>query len=158
VRVYDPADLPGNYSVGTLSPSDRLYLSTLRQKVDLFDQYHIEFTYLNKSHGTQMRYTSRDFQFNMKQSLSQLEAITTSPELAPVRESVRVLFTNASDGAYAEFLAGINLEKGETAAADAHLAEAGPKMAVAKAERDRLAPFLEVFEEGTDAPARPPAP
>ncbi len=112
VAVYDPQNLPGNYSVGNLSPADMRYLSTLKKKVDLFDQYHIEFTYLNKSHATAMRYTSRDFQFAMKQSLSQLDTIETSPELGQVRESARVLFTNATDGAYAEFLAGINLEQG----------------------------------------------
>jgi hypothetical protein len=146
VKVYDAGNLPGNYSLRNLTPDDRIYLSTLKQKVDLFDQYYVEFTYLNKSHGTQMRYTSRDFQFNMKQSLSQLESINASPELAPVEESARVLFTNATDDAYAEFMAGINLEKGDTATAESYLAQAHPKMAVAKAERDRLAPMLEVVQ------------
>jgi PKD repeat protein len=146
VSVYDPQNLPGNYSVGNLSPADMLYLSTLKQKVDLFDQYYIEFAYLNKSHATAMRYTSRDFQFAMKQSLSQLDSIETSPELGQVRESARVLFTNATDGAYAEFLAGINLEKGEVEVADTHLSQAWPKMEVAKAERDRLVPMLEAVQ------------
>lgn len=145
VTVYDPHDLPGNYSIGNLSPADTLYLSTLKRKVDLFDQYYIEFIYLNKSHATAMRYTSRDFQFAMKQSLSQLDTIETSPGLAEVRESARVLFTNATDGAFAEFQAGISLEQGNTEEADAYLEEARPKMEIAKAERDRLVPLLQAF-------------
>jgi hypothetical protein len=146
VAVYDPQHLPGNYSVGNLSPADMRYLSTLKKKVDLFDQYYIEFTYLNKSHATAMRYTSRDFQFAMKQSLSLLDTFETSPGLGQVRESARVLFTNATDGAYAEFLAGINLEQGNTEEADAQLAQAWPKMKIAKAERDRLVPMLEAVQ------------
>lgn len=146
VSVYDPQNLPGSYSVGNLSPADMLYLSTLKKKVDLFDQYYIEFIYLNKSHATAMRYTSRDFQFAMKQSLSQLDSIETSPELGQMRESSRVLFTNATDGAYAEFLAGINLEKGNAKEADSYLDQARPKMEIAKAERDRLVPMLEVLQ------------
>jgi hypothetical protein len=151
VTVHDPKHLPGNYSVGDLGPADTLYLRTLRQKLDLFDQYSIEFTYLNRSHGTQMRYTSRDFQFNMKQSLSQLESINTSPELDDIRESARVLFTNATDGAYAEFMAGINLERGRTETAESYLAEAQPKMAAAKAERERLAAVLEALGYGSQS-------
>ncbi len=80
-----PEEPPGELSVGNLSGADMVYLATLKQKIDLFDQYYIEFTYLNKSHGTPMRYTSRDFQFAMKQSLAQLESINTSPELGEVQ-------------------------------------------------------------------------
>ena len=148
VTVYDPQNLPGNYTLRNLSSADILYLSTLRKKIELFDQYYIEFTYLNKSQGTPMRYTSRDFQFAMKQSLSQLESIEPSPELDQVRNSTRILFTNATDGAYAEFLAGINLERGETGKADAYLDQARPKMEVAREERDRLIKLLEVFPGG----------
>ncbi len=57
-----------------------------------------------------------------------------------------MLFTNATDGAYAEFLAGINLEQGNTEEADAQLAQAWPKMEVAKAERDRLVQMLEAVQ------------
>ena len=145
VTVYDPQNLPGNYTMGNLSSADILYLSTLRKKIELFDQYYIEFTYLNKSHGTAMRYTSRDFQFTMKGSLSHLESIETSPELDQVRNSARILFTNATDGAYAEFLAGINLEKGDAGKAESYLEQARPKMEIAREERDRLVQMLEVF-------------
>ena len=147
VTVYDPQNLPGNYTMGNLSSADILYLSTLRKKIELFDQYYIEFTYLNKSHGTAMRYTSRDFQFAMKKSLSQLESIETSPELDQVRNSARILFTNATDGAYAEFQAGINLEKGDARKAESYLDQARPKMEIARGERDRLVQMLEVFPE-----------
>lgn len=147
VTVHDPKNLPGDYAVGNLSGADMVYLATLKKKIDLFDQYLIEFTYLNKSYGTPMRYTSRDFQFAMKQSLAQLESINTSPELDEVRESARILFTNATDGAYAEFLAGISLETKDEAKADAYLAEAGPKMEVAKQERDRLVAMLEALND-----------
>lgn len=145
VTVYDPQNLPGNYAMGNLSSADILYLSALRKKIELFDQYYIEFTYLNKSHGTAMRYTSRDFQFSMKQSLSLLESMETSPELGQVRNSARILFTNATDGAYAEFLAGINLEKGDAGKAETYLDQARPKMEIAREERDRLVQMLEVF-------------
>jgi hypothetical protein len=148
VTAYDPHNLPGNYTLGNLSSEDILYLSTLRKKIDLFDQYYIEFTYLNKSHGTAMRYSSRDFQFSMKQSLTQLDSIKTSPELDQVRDSARILFTNATDGAYAEFLAGINLEKGDAGKAETYLDEARPKMEIARGERDRLVQMLEVFPRG----------
>lgn len=148
VTAYDPRNLPGNYSMGNLSSEDILFLSTLRKKIDLFDQYYIEFTYLNKSHGTQMRYSSRDFQFSMKQSLTQLDSIKTSPELDQVRYSARILFTNATDGAYAEFLAGINLEKGDARKAETYLDDARPKMEIARGERDRLVRMLEVFPRG----------
>ncbi len=147
VKAYDRQNLPGNYTTGNLSSADILYLSTLRKKIELFDQYYIEFTYLNKSHGTSMRYTSRDFQFSMKQSLSQLESINTSPELNQVQNSARILFTNATDGAFAEFQAGINLEKGDTGKAETYLDQARPKMEVARGERDRLVRMLEVFPE-----------
>ena len=147
VTVYDPQNLPGNYTMGNLSSADMLYLSTLRKKIDLFDQYYIEFTYLNKSHGTAMRYTSRDFQFSMKSSLSQLESINITPELDQVRDSARILFTNATDGAFAEFQAGINLEKGDAGKAETYLDQARPKMEIAREERDRLVQMLEVFPE-----------
>jgi hypothetical protein len=145
VTVYDPQNLPGNYTMGNLSSADILYLSTLRKKIELFDQYYIEFTYLDKSHATAMRYTSRDFQFTMKQSLSQLESIETSPELDQVQNSARILFTNATDGAYDEFQAGINLGKGDTGKAQIYLEQARPKMEIARGERDRLVQMLEVF-------------
>ena len=66
-----------------------------------------------------------------------------SPGLGQVHESVRVLFTNATDGAHAEFMAGINLENDDAATAESYLAQAGPKMEVAKAEHDRLVQMLE---------------
>ncbi len=147
VTAYDSRNLPGNYTMGNLSSADMLYLSTLQKKIDLFDQYYIEFTYLNKSHGTAMRYTSRDFQFSMKSSLSQLESINTTPELDQVRDSARILFTNATDGAFAEFQAGINLEKGDAGKAETYLDQARPKMEIAREERDRLVQMLEVFPE-----------
>jgi PKD repeat protein len=145
VTVHDPQNLPGNYTMGNLSSADMLYLSTLQKKIDLFDQYYIEFIYLNKSHATAMRYTSRDFQFTMRQSLTQLESIETSPELDQVRNSAQILFTNATDGAYAEFLAGINLEKGDAGKAESYLEQARPKMEIARGERDRLVKLLDVF-------------
>ncbi len=145
VTVYDPQNLPGNYTMGNLSSADILYLSTLRKKIDLFDQYYIQFTYLDKSHGTQMRYVSRDFLFAMKQSLAQLESIETSPELDNVRNSARILFTNATDGAYAEFQAGINLEKGDAGKAESYLEQARQKMEISRGERNRLVNLLEVF-------------
>ena len=147
VTAYDPHNLPGNFTMGNLSSADMRYLSTLRNKIDLFDQYYIEFTYLDKSRGTAMRYTSRDFQFNMKQSLLQLESIETSPELDQVRNSARILFTNATDGAFDEFQAGINLEKGDAVKAETYLDQARPKMEIAREERDRLVQMLEVFPE-----------
>jgi hypothetical protein len=147
VTVYDPKNLPGNYTMGNLTSADILYLSALRNKIELFDQYYIQFTYLDKSHGTQMRYVSRDFQFAMKNSLSHLESIETSPELDQVRNSSRILFTNATDAAYAEFQAGINLEKGDAGKAESYLEQARPKMEIARGERDRLVKMLEVFPE-----------
>jgi hypothetical protein len=145
VTVYDPQNLPGNYTMGNLSSADIRYLQTLRKKIELFDQYYIEYTYLNKSYATAMRYTSRDFQFAMQQSLSQLETIQTSPELDQVRDSSQILFTNATEGAYDEFLAGIYLEKGDTGIADSYLVQSRPKMEIARKERDRLVQMLEVF-------------
>jgi hypothetical protein len=147
VTVYDPQNIPGNYTMGNLSSADILYLSALRNKIELFDQYYIQFTYLDKSHGTQMRYVSRDFQFAMTNSLSHLESIETSPELDQVRNSSRILFTNATDAAYAEFQAGINLEKGDAGKAESYLEQARPKMEIAREERDRLVKMLEVFPE-----------
>ena len=69
----------------------------------------------------------------------------TSPALGQVQDSARILFTNATDGVYAEFLAGIDLEQGNVAEADSYLAQARPKMEVARAERDRLVKMLEVL-------------
>ena len=145
VRVYNAQNLPGNYTRGTLNSTDIVYLSTLRKKIDLFDQYYIEFTYLNKSHGTVMRYTSRDFQFVMKQSLTQLESTGTSPSLDNVRNSARILFTNATDGAFAGFMSGINLEKDDTGNAASYLEQAQLKLEIARGERDRLVQMLEEF-------------
>lgn len=145
VKVFNPKDIPGNFTIGNLTAADRVYLSTLQKKIELFDQYYIEYTYLNKSQGTAMRYTAREFQFAMSQSLSQLESIGASPGLDQVRNSARILFTNATDGAHAEFLAGINLEKDNFGKAASFLEQAQPKMEIAREERDRLVQLLEAF-------------
>ena len=147
VAVYDPQNLPGNYSVGTLSPADMRYLSTLKQKIDLFDQYYIEFAYLNKSHATAMRYTSRDFQFAMKQSLSQPRHHRDVPRARP-GAGVGAGALHERDRRRVRRVPGRDQPReGRTSKRRTpSLALAWPKMEVAKAERDRLVQMLEVVQ------------